>query len=970
MMAGGWPGLPQAYRNVVSLGCGRHYGGQVARNRLLLAPRTHARPSHYKTIHGTRSKKTSGAISWNLLGILVGQGRQSQILERLKEVTLYLLRTIVRQCEVHTAQKFRRGLQLYSVYSRMWGEEVARTMFANFRRVLISRGRHMLLSAVCFTNFNWDKEKIPREKLERAKNDLNSVGDLCRATVDCENCGKRQVIDQQMANVDYCICSGRVGYTNTSRKYESWEPFIEREHHIVWRQRHHIHKHLYAYKVYGTYDDVSLSAFMEVQLNTSFRSEWDDTALQLRVLDSDGDSNSDLIYWLVKFPHFFANRDYIFKRRFSVNRERNEVVVMSEAISPDYIPEEKGIHRVNEYWSTMVIRAHEDIHKPGIEYTLTYFDNPGTSLPQSVTNFIAATGFPNFLRKIHEAALSLQAVHEKGMDVYISLPKELRYPTRKIEELTLGRSVEPVSPVSKELEVADSATEDSQFRTNDNVLEGELLHIQKNTIVENDVKEDQVSHVMSLFEVGNANEFSFDSPSNKYSEKNLSEAQEVSCSEDSDIPVDKSSEVLPIMSIREGKENHGVEGDGPPIRNIASSKIENDSGDLTQDDLSSSDRLLHVQLGSRNVEVDLLEGMEVVAPDLEKKTLLLKKIEKIKANAQGAKHGSGIKKLICKVKSFQEHALQKREQSIRKMEELSRKSHYDHSGIDEKTLMQLKLLFQAMRDVLQADKDIRTGKSLRNVHENYHKKDHPDTNAENLTSETYSDSSASEQADKSRHAEDDRKDSVSPLSEQNLQLNTNKTNKTLNGNAKDSQPPDGPPPCDSGGLPFSVTMTASSEKTNITNSSEVEAYSNTQLDHSVSEKEKGVMNWYSSWLYVPSISGWWGSDNVQSSIKYENSIDPDRHSTKELCNDESSSESFIAQVWYVVGLGWIFHSETKLNVDQVNQESKLQVKADESPVSKNDCDKDTDRNSKWYWYPITGLSRVYTWAFGTSKENA
>lgn len=59
--------------------------------------------------------------------------------------------------------------------------------------------------------------------------------------------------------------------------------------------------------MYGTYDDVSLSSFMEVQLNSNYRTEWDDSALQLQVLDSHEDSNSDLLYWLVKFPVSFKD---------------------------------------------------------------------------------------------------------------------------------------------------------------------------------------------------------------------------------------------------------------------------------------------------------------------------------------------------------------------------------------------------------------------------------------------------------------------------------------------------------------------------------------------------------------------------------------------------------------------------------------------------------------------------------------
>ena len=44
-----------------------------------------------------------------------------------------------------------------------------------------------------------------------------------------------------------------------------------------------------------------------------------------------------------------------------MNSEMREVVIMSEAVSPDVLPEEKGVHRVNEYWSTMVIRALGDV---------------------------------------------------------------------------------------------------------------------------------------------------------------------------------------------------------------------------------------------------------------------------------------------------------------------------------------------------------------------------------------------------------------------------------------------------------------------------------------------------------------------------------------------------------------------------------------------------------------------------------
>lgn len=68
-------------------------------------------------------------LSWHLLVLLMGQNVQLQTVEKLKDVTRYLVRIVVRQCEVHTSERIRRSMQLYTVYSRMWGEEVCLFLF-------------------------------------------------------------------------------------------------------------------------------------------------------------------------------------------------------------------------------------------------------------------------------------------------------------------------------------------------------------------------------------------------------------------------------------------------------------------------------------------------------------------------------------------------------------------------------------------------------------------------------------------------------------------------------------------------------------------------------------------------------------------------------------------------------------------------------------------------------------------------
>lgn len=61
---------------------------------------------------------------WSLLLLLLGREGRVEVLEQAREVTRFLLRMVAHQSEVHTSQKLRRALQLYSTYSRLWGEEV------------------------------------------------------------------------------------------------------------------------------------------------------------------------------------------------------------------------------------------------------------------------------------------------------------------------------------------------------------------------------------------------------------------------------------------------------------------------------------------------------------------------------------------------------------------------------------------------------------------------------------------------------------------------------------------------------------------------------------------------------------------------------------------------------------------------------------------------------------------------------
>lgn len=52
----------------------------------------------------------------------------------------------------------------------------------------------------------------------------------------------------------------------------------------------------------------------------------------------------------------------------------------------------------------MVIRAHTELDKPGVEFGLTYFDNPGTNIPSTISTWVAMRAMPDFMLRLREAA--------------------------------------------------------------------------------------------------------------------------------------------------------------------------------------------------------------------------------------------------------------------------------------------------------------------------------------------------------------------------------------------------------------------------------------------------------------------------------------------------------------------------------------------------------------------------------------
>lgn len=245
-----------------------------------------------------------------LYGKYSGYGRSIGVW--IKEHRLQVARACTKQLEFIIEQRIRRSLQLFHLYAKIWNDFALKEFIKSWRHRLGYNCKGYLLSAIGVTMFNWDKERITDDELYSYSKEIEIIHNLRDSTVVCRDCQLRLVIDSKQADVNYCKCQGnKSSYVSTNN--EQWKPFIERQDMIVWRKEEPNSGGLYAYKVYGSFSDVSAEEFLKVQVDVDYRKIWDVTAQELEIIDTDPmsisaeDHRTDVIYWEMVWPVSYIN---------------------------------------------------------------------------------------------------------------------------------------------------------------------------------------------------------------------------------------------------------------------------------------------------------------------------------------------------------------------------------------------------------------------------------------------------------------------------------------------------------------------------------------------------------------------------------------------------------------------------------------------------------------------------------------
>ncbi|KAM3874551.1 stAR-related lipid transfer protein 7, mitochondrial [Diretmus argenteus] len=307
-----------------------------------------------------------------------------------------LLSIFANHCSFVTGQRLRRACQIGELYSNLYSERTRWTLVGSiWRRLQNKHAPTGKLVAALAGVFMWENEKIQDDEIRRCGYELQALEAVKRLKTS----------------------SGTVA----GQVENGWEIVMEKKDFRVWK-RPVPDSHLYEYRVLGSYSDVTPRQFFNVQLDTEYRKKWDSLVIKLDVVDRDANTGSEVVHWATYFPYPMYSRDYVYVRRYDVDMENNLMVLVSRAVHHPRVPETQDYVRVNSYQSKMVIRPHKSFDENGFDYLLTYSDDPQTVFPRYCVSWMVSSGMPDFLDKLHAAALKAKNL-EVGIYDYVGVLK-------------------------------------------------------------------------------------------------------------------------------------------------------------------------------------------------------------------------------------------------------------------------------------------------------------------------------------------------------------------------------------------------------------------------------------------------------------------------------------------------------------------------------------------------------------------
>ncbi|KDO31719.1 hypothetical protein SPRG_03637 [Saprolegnia parasitica CBS 223.65] len=153
-----------------------------------------------------------------------------------------------------------------------------------------------------------------------------------------------------------------------------------------------------------------------------YRKTWDASVKQAYVVDqSPRDCMLDVVYWCIKMPWPFSNRDYVYHRR--VAYLENAFVLVAHAGLHKDAPEVNHTIRVEAFASRIVIRS-SGVN--GCDVYVEYCDESNYSVPNTLINWGLQTGLSSYLNDLKMACANYAAyTRSLSDDAVQEIPSQL-----------------------------------------------------------------------------------------------------------------------------------------------------------------------------------------------------------------------------------------------------------------------------------------------------------------------------------------------------------------------------------------------------------------------------------------------------------------------------------------------------------------------------------------------------------------
>lgn len=193
------------------------------------------------------------------------------------------------------------------------------------------------------------------------------------------------------------------------------------------------------YKVLGRNSEVSADHFYVVQTDLEYRKAWDKLVLEIDIVDEKCEGDQQVLRWTTAFPYPFKPREYVYVRRSEIFDDMNLYAICSRSVDHPGVWQDKSVVRVPFYISHMIIKPHTAPNQPGMDFLLTYSDDPQTVISGRLTSWVTSVGIPDYLKKVYAAAEGLMEWSEgrekKLKDIYPNLIRDAPAKDCKLQQL-------------------------------------------------------------------------------------------------------------------------------------------------------------------------------------------------------------------------------------------------------------------------------------------------------------------------------------------------------------------------------------------------------------------------------------------------------------------------------------------------------------------------------------------------------